>query len=186
MYAYTDIGAFILRLSIFLLVFSTFPLLHFFEMTYILNLFFRNSQVSALTSFSINFMICFIPLLFALFYPKIGTVLAYISSLSGFLIIYCYPIFIHLKHKRTQITNPLLAEAIVKNAFDGNNQFGADGIPLSPKIQLSDEFLTKRRNLKGPAKPDAAVWRKYYIYYALHMVIPIYGFLTVVFQFVPV
>ena len=64
-----------------------------------------------------NITVTLIPLLFALFYPNIGTVLAYVSAVSGFLIIYVFPVLVHLKQMRTKIMHPLLAEALATNEF---------------------------------------------------------------------
>lgn len=42
MFNYASVPAFVLRISIFLLLFSTYPLVHYFLNTMLLNLFFRN------------------------------------------------------------------------------------------------------------------------------------------------
>lgn len=117
MFEYTDIGAFILRLAIFMLLFTTYPLVAYFLNDILINLFFKSEAPGPLMSLILNLSITFVPLMFALFYPNIGTVLSYISALSGFLIIYIYPVLVYLKHMRTQIENPLLAEAIQNNEF---------------------------------------------------------------------
>jgi len=44
MYGYLDISAFILRLTIFFLIFSGYPLLHFFTYQILLNLFYGRQQ----------------------------------------------------------------------------------------------------------------------------------------------
>jgi hypothetical protein len=75
MYKYDDVAAFILRIAIFMLLFSTYPLVNFFLKTILKNLFFREREVSNLTDFILNVSLTFIPLLFALFYTNIGTVL---------------------------------------------------------------------------------------------------------------
>ena len=98
MFDYKDVAAFVLRFAIFMLVFSTYPLLSFFLNDLICKLFFRNKEVSKLLAFWINFGISFIPLLFALFYPNIGTILGYAGAISGFLIIYVLPVTTHLKY----------------------------------------------------------------------------------------
>ena len=103
MFDYKDIAAFVLRLAIFLLIFSTYPLLSFFLNDIILKLFFRNVEVNNMTSFLINFGISFFPLLFALFYPNVGIILSYAGAISGFAIIYILPVTTFMKWKRTQI-----------------------------------------------------------------------------------
>lgn len=117
MFAYNSIQGFVLRIFIFLVVFSTYPLLVYFEMSLINLLFFRNQQLSDFKSLLISGSFTVIACLFALFYPNVGTVLAYFGAVSGLLIIYCLPVFVHLKYKETALLNPLLAEAIQKNQF---------------------------------------------------------------------
>ena len=117
MFDYTNIAAFLLRIAVFMLLFTTYPLVGFFLNDILLKLFFRNKEVSRFVSISLNVSITFIPLLFALFYPKIGTVLGYVGALSGFMIIYVLPVLVYLKHMRTKIANPLFAEALLRNEF---------------------------------------------------------------------
>lgn len=117
MFDYTNVAAFLLRIAVFMLLFTTYPLVGFFLNDILLKLFFRDKEVSRFVSISLNVSITFIPLLFALFYPKIGTVLGYMGALSGFMIIYVFPVLVYLKHMRTKIVNPLLAEALLKNEF---------------------------------------------------------------------
>ena len=138
MYPYDDVPAFILRISIFFLLFSTYPLVNFFLKNIIKNLFFRNRQVSRLCDFALNISMIFIPLLFALFYPNIGVVLAYVSAVSGFLIIFVFPVLVHLKRMRTRILHPLLAEALATNEF----KLKFNDV-TSPKIELSDNILRR-------------------------------------------
>ena len=112
MFHYRDVPAFILRLAILFLNFSTYPLLSFFVNGMITRVCFGERPVSRWTSSIINFLISFFPLMFALFYPNIGTVLSYAGAVSGFFIIYVLPVFVHLKNERTKIDNCLIVEAI--------------------------------------------------------------------------
>lgn len=172
MFAYNSVLGFSLRFFIFLVVFSTYPLLVFFETSCICNLFFRNTQVSDLQSFLMSASCTLVSLLFAWFYPNVGLVLSYFGAVAGLLIIYCLPVFVHLKHKRTTLTNPLLAEAIKKNRFESKQG------DTSPQIALSDEFIKKH----GIVKSKPVSWR-FKLYYWCHMLIPLYGAATVFFQF---
>lgn len=138
MYPYNDVAAFILRISIFFLLFSTYPLIGFFLKVIMKNLLFRNRQVSLLTDFIMTVLMCFIPLLFALFYPNVGTILSYVSAVSGFLVIFVLPVAVHLKRMRIKIMHPLLAEALATNDFQLKlNDFS------SPKIELGDGVLRR-------------------------------------------
>jgi sodium-coupled neutral amino acid transporter 9 len=115
MFDYKNVAAFLLRICVFMLLFTTYPLVAYFLNDIILKLFFRNSEPSKLTALCITLLISFIPLLFALFYPSIGTILGYVGALAGFGIIYVFPVLVHLKYMKTKIQNPLLAEAIKMN-----------------------------------------------------------------------
>ena len=109
--------AFVLRLAIFFLIFSTYPLVAYFLYDLILRLFFKSEEPAKVISVSINIGINLFPLICALYIPHIGTLLGVVGTISGYLVIYVLPVFVYLKHMRTQITNPLLAEALVMNEF---------------------------------------------------------------------
>ena len=117
MYAFTSVMAFVLRLAIFFLIFSTYPLVAYFLYDLILRLFFKSEEPAKVISVSINIGINLFPLICALYIPHIGTLLGVVGTISGYLVIYVLPVFVYLKHMRTQITNPLLAEALVLNEF---------------------------------------------------------------------
>ena len=117
MYHYYDVSAFILRLAIFFLIFSTYPLVAYFLYDLILRLFFKAQEPNKLVGLLLNISINFFPFLCSIYIPHIGTLLAGVSTISGYLVIYILPVFVYLKHMRTKITNPLLAEALVMNEF---------------------------------------------------------------------
>ena len=100
MFNYLDVAAFILRIAILMMIFSSYPLLNSFLRNLILILFFRKMKpenVPKITWFLINFFISFIPLMMALFYPNIGTILSYAGAICGFFIIYIFPVITYLK-----------------------------------------------------------------------------------------
>ena len=97
MFNYTDVAAFILRLAIFLLIFSGYPMIHYFLNTVMQKLIFgSDKQLHRLTELSIGWSIVLICLMFALFYPNIGTVLSYVGAICGFVIIYLLPVMVYL------------------------------------------------------------------------------------------
>lgn len=55
---------------------------------------------------AITIFITFVPLMFAIFYPKIGTILGYAGAVSGFLMIYLVPVAAYLQMKRLEILEP--------------------------------------------------------------------------------
>lgn len=97
MFDYDSIPAFLLRLSILFLLFSSYPLVNYFTINMILKLFWPNAQLSSFKYFLLNFSVTSVPLLFTMFYPNVGSILAYTGSLSGFAIIYLLPVLVHLK-----------------------------------------------------------------------------------------
>ena len=138
MYEFTDVSAFVLRLAIFFLLFSTYPLVAYFLYDLILRLFFRAQEPAKMISLAITLGINIFPLICALYIPHIGTLLAGVSTVSGYLIIYILPVFVYLKHMRTKITNPLLAEALVMNEY--KTQTSDD---RSPQIVVNNDFIRK-------------------------------------------
>ena len=141
MFDYKDVAAFVLRLAIFLLIFSTYPLLSYFLTDMIKRLFFRNIEVNDRIYFFIVFGISFFPLIFSLFLPSVGSILSYAGAISGFFIIYILPVTTYMKWKRTQIQNPLLAEALKMNEYSVAPKTDLDGVPLSPKINVSERII---------------------------------------------
>ena len=142
MYSFTDPSAFVLRLAIFFLIFSTYPLVAYFLYDLILRLFFKSEEPAKLTSVCLNIGINLFPLICALYIPNIATLLGVVGTISGYLIIYVLPVMVYLKHMRTKITNPLLAEALVLNEYK-TEKFD----DKSPQIAVSNDFIRKQRNL---------------------------------------
>ena len=140
--------------------------------------------------------------------------LAFTGSIGGLVIIYILPVMVHLKRKHTQITNPLLAEAIARSEFKiigKNNPHSEDHLKgdKSPKIAIPDRLIgtdngpidigltacsgesqngTSQR-ASGEDKRSPVVvkrlLRKFYLHCFLHSFIPIYGLIVVVMQFIP-
>ena len=103
MFEYTDVAAFILRLAIFLLIFSGYPLVHFFAYSGLLKLMFGNTQQKRLTELAVGWSVIVVCLCFALFYPNIGTVLSYVGAICGFVIIYLLPVMVTIAQSREEI-----------------------------------------------------------------------------------
>jgi len=145
MYDFTSPSAFVLRLAIFCLIFSTYPLVAYFLYDLIIRLFFKAEEpTNKLITVALNISINLFPLICALYIPNIGTLLAVVGTVSGYLVIYVLPVFVYLKHMRTKITNPLLAEALVLNEYK-TEKFD----DKSPQIAVSNDFIRKQRNLQA-------------------------------------
>ena len=90
-------------------------MLNLFLRTHLLNLLFQNREVDQKDLIVLNLLITIIPLSFAIVCPDIGTILAFTGAFCGFFVIYCLPVMCYLKQRYTEITNPILAEAIALN-----------------------------------------------------------------------
>ena len=104
MFKYYDIAAFIMRLAIFLLILSSYPLIHYFCMTTIVKLIFGEEKVARMTELFVGWFLIFCNLLFALFYPNIGTVLSWSGAVCGFVIIYLLPVMVYLAQSKQEVS----------------------------------------------------------------------------------
>jgi len=138
MFDYTNVGAFILSIAIFGCLFTTYPLLNKFLKSMIYNLFWSKEEVSPKVEFIFNILFTAIPLMFALFYNNIGTILSYVGAITGFALIYVFPVAVHLKRMRLSIETPLLAEAIDLNEYEVEKS-----TDRSPQIAIKDRFLAR-------------------------------------------
>ena len=110
----------------------------------------------------VNAIITLGPLACACYFANIGSLLAYTGAISGFFAIYLLPVLVHLKRRYTQITNPLLAEAVALNEFQvlkseelkspkansGGRLADDDGeqfMSKSPKIMISDRIAQGKK-----------------------------------------
>lgn len=87
-----------LRLCIFFLIFTTYPLVAYFLYDLILKLFFKGNEPSRVVGISINVGMNLFPLICSLYIPHIATLLGIVGTISGYLIIYVLPIFVYMKH----------------------------------------------------------------------------------------
>jgi Transmembrane amino acid transporter protein len=134
MFEITDILAFFMRFALFALLFCCFPLINHFLRTLVLQLFFRDKEITNKIFYSVNLVNLLVPALVTIFYPKIGSILGSIGAIAGLFIVYVLPVITHLKKFRTEIEHPLLAQAIASDQYEfrttGANEF------KSPKIVI--------------------------------------------------
>ena len=112
MFGYIDVVAWIVRAAIFMLLFSTYPLLNLFVRTHLLNLLFERKEIRKRDLVILNLLMTLVPLAFAIFDSATGSIIAFSGATAGFIIIYCLPVMVYLKAEYLKITNPELAEAI--------------------------------------------------------------------------
>ena len=65
----------------------------------------------------INSLILIMPFILAVFYPDVGKLAAYLSSVAGLFCIYVLPTVTYLKSLYTQIKNPILADALIADKY---------------------------------------------------------------------
>ena len=96
MFPYTDVMAFAVRISIFLMILSGYPVIHYFVGKMVEDLFFRSQKSDRSSSILIGVCLNASGFFCAIFYPNVGSVLAYFGAIAGFLIIYTIPVLVHL------------------------------------------------------------------------------------------
>jgi hypothetical protein len=69
----------------------------------------KQASDSLVKNASVNAGVLFIPFLLAIFYPNVGSLASILGSLAGFGCIYMLPTLTWLKHKKTEVRNPILA-----------------------------------------------------------------------------
>ena len=62
-----------------------------------------------------------IPTIISIVLPQVATILGYIGSVAGLVIVYILPVITYLKKLKTELENPLLAKALDKNMYKVKN-----------------------------------------------------------------
>ena len=88
MFTYDQAPAILVRTMIYIQLSCSYPLVNHFQRVILFNLIWKTPNVSDYQFRMMNICISTVPLCFALFYPKIGSILGYAASVSGFLIYY--------------------------------------------------------------------------------------------------
>lgn len=154
-----EIIAIVVRFMILCQLSCAYPLVNHFQRVLLMNLIF--SDCSSIEDLSetrlriLNLGISIVPLGFCIFYPKIGTVLGYAASVSGFFMIYVVPVMAYMKMKKLEILFPNLAAALQENEVtcvilpgskNTEQDMSSDDIKyasVSPKLVINDRFLAR-------------------------------------------
>lgn len=102
MFSATDPIGFLLRALFFLMLCCTFPLVNHILKTMVITLIWGSKEVSKATFTAVSTIQLIFPLLFAIFYPNVGSILSWSGSIAGLFIIYILPVVIHLKMVKTR------------------------------------------------------------------------------------
>ena len=107
MFNLDSIVAVMLRLSVIFIMLTNYPVWSKFITDAVSKAFTRTRPLGNLEMFVLSVTIQIVPLLFTLFYPKVGTIMAYVGAISGFTDIFVLPVLLHLKVLRTKINESL-------------------------------------------------------------------------------
>jgi sodium-coupled neutral amino acid transporter 9 len=118
MFDYDSIIVFILRICIFFLVLFSYPVVNYVARSMFLKSIAPGKKIPYSVEIAMNFIMGVIPLCFALFYPNVGSILAYVGGVSGFTIIYLFSTVCHLRLLYLKAFWPELAEATEMNRMD--------------------------------------------------------------------
>lgn len=95
----------------------------------------------------------FLPLLFAIFYPKVGTILSYIGSVAGFFPIYFLPVLVHLKRRKMKLEKPIWVKALditkMKYSPNENSQKKKEkGLMDVEEVKIADYVSPQQHELR--------------------------------------
>jgi len=117
MFSYKDFAASFVRFFIFMMILAGYPMLHFLGVNLIQDLFFGRN-VSRTKVIVIGATLNVTGLLFTIFYPNVGAVLAYFGSVSGLICIYTMPVLVHLSLMKQKIENQIAGHTEFEPAVD--------------------------------------------------------------------
>jgi len=149
MFDYSQPLVFVIRLAIFMLLFSTYPLLNLFVRTHIFNLIFQNKEVTRRDLIIVNSIVMVLPMAFSIWFPMIGAIMAYAGAFAGFAIIYCLPVIVYLKRLYSRLSDPIMSEALDHRG--GNSTYSMLSQVESRRLAKSQSFL---RNSAISLKPS--------------------------------
>ena len=125
MFDYDSLIVFVMRICIFSLNLFSYPLVNYVARSMLLKTIAPGKIISYSIEIALNFVMALIPLCFALFYPNVGSILAFVGGISGFTIIYCFGPFCHLRLLYLKAFWPELAKATENNRLD-SKRLGSD------------------------------------------------------------
>jgi sodium-coupled neutral amino acid transporter 9 len=105
MFKATDPIGFLLRFLLFLFLCSSFPLVnHLLKQMFIIIIWGGDTTIESIPMGKFyllsSFQLC-LPMMFALFYPNVGSILSWSGSVAGLFIIYILPCVVYVKMRKT-------------------------------------------------------------------------------------
>ena len=118
MFDIKDPLAIIIRLLLLFHIFIANALLFACQRAQILLLFTGKQETKSYKiNLSLNTLILIMPFCLAVWYPEVGVLAGYLGSCSALFCIFILPICTYLKHRYTEVKNPLLAKALLENEY---------------------------------------------------------------------
>jgi len=118
MFEQSNIPAFFLRIIVFSLVSSSFPILNHFFRTALIKVMSsivkgpnEEFDISANIFGVVTAIVLLIPLSVTIFYPEIASILSVVGSVCGLFVLYFLPILTYLTKLHHECQNPVFAEA---------------------------------------------------------------------------
>ncbi|CAL8072977.1 unnamed protein product [Calicophoron daubneyi] len=163
----TDIPVFIGRFLLLFLLCTVFPMLIYVLRSQIMYAIFKNTYPSFWHVFGLHVIAVGAGVLFAIFLPKIGTIIRFIGSLCGWMYVFTLPPLITILNKRALICHRSLPPSTANIECSPEN--GTD-----PLLKLSKE----------KEWPDSRAHTYWWIRVAVYSVIILLGLLNFIGQFV--
>ena len=132
-----------MRWIVFLLVFSTFPILIHFIRTSVLKAIYGTASETVIKSWIFNvvtLLIGLVPLCVAVFYPQIATILSYVGAVCGLIVIYILPVLTYLVKFKTECDNPMLARAHEMSLNFQKKKLYAESPSIKKKLKKINEL----------------------------------------------
>lgn len=104
----SDLPAFLARIFMFFQILCLFPLFTYMLRTQIFYMLFEQPSQSFLRMSTFNLLLTGICIVFAIYIPKIGTIIRFVGAVSGLVLVFALPPIAHLK--ALQISNANSAE----------------------------------------------------------------------------
>lgn len=95
-----DILAFLTRIFLLIQIVALYPLLVYMLRIQVMNLFLPNSSPSYHHIIILNVLLLTLCIAFAIYFPRIGTIIRYVGSFSGLIFIFAFPPLTYLKAKK--------------------------------------------------------------------------------------
>jgi hypothetical protein len=161
---------FVIRAISFFQVFSVFPLLYYVSRDWYYRSFLplkgdgpEHEEYSGWRFYLFNFVFLFFPLILAIFYPNVGSLLGILGGVVGYLQIYLLPVLVFLKREKLLISHPHLVHGIEHH--DLTHEFHHKSVAEYWKLEG-----LKRGNRSRCGHEIAQIWKGIKSFFIIHSI----------------